>query len=364
MKKIIMIVTNRYDPDSRVHKEAIYLKSIGFYVEILCWDRENEYKEKESEKIDGVEIRRFYPYSKYGSGIRQVKAYLAFKEQVKQYLKNKDYDYIHCHDLDGIIIGNSIKNKESKLIFDMHENYEINGRYQKIRYVIRMIVNYFQNKADYIIHVNDLQKDAMSYKNKLKCIYLPNYPIAKDFKCCTKSSSDKLRISYIGSVRQYNELKRLMDACKAIDNIGVYIHGAGVAYERLNNIKGEYNNVKITGKYDFKRSAELYSEADVIYIVYPTTSMQYLASYPVKFFEAIITKTPVIVGKNTVLEKFVKKYDIGFMVDGDNVYDIKKLITYINENKYLLERKTKNLEKIQYNYCWEEVVKNLESIYN
>lgn len=364
MKKVKMILTNSFDPDPRVYKEAKYLISIGMQVEILCWDRENVYLDKEIENVDGIEIKRFYPYSKYGSGIKQVKAYLDFKEQVKQYLKDKDYDYIHCHDLDGIIIGNSVRDRNSKLIFDMHENYEINGRNQKIRYFVRMIVNYYQNKSDYLIFVNELQKEFMSHKNKNKSVYLPNYPSTDDLKNCTKSVSDKLRISYIGSVRQYDELKVLMDACKDLGSVSISIHGAGIAYERLNSIKNEYNNVKVTGRYDFMQSSELYSEADLLYVIYPTSSMQYLTSYPVKFFESIITKTPVIVGKNTVLEKFVEKYDIGFVVDGDNIEDVRKLIIYIDENKYILENKIKNLGKIQYNYCWEEIVKNLKDIYD
>ena len=364
MKKVKMILTNGFDPDPRVYKEAKYLISIGMQVEILCWDRENVYLDKEIENIDGIEVKRFYPYSKYGSGMKQINAYFSFKKQVKQYLNNKDYDYIHCHDLDGIVIGNSAKNKACKLIFDMHENYEINGRSQKIRYVMRAIVNHYQNKSDYIIYVDELQKDFMSHKNKNKSVCLPNYPRTVDFKYCTKSVSDKLRISYIGSVRQYNELKVLIDACRELDNISINIHGTGVAYERLNSIKNEYSNVKVTGRYNFKQSSKLYNEADLLYVIYPTSSMQYLTSYPVKFFESIITKTPVIVGKNTVLEKFVRKYDIGFVVDGDNIEDVKKMITYIGENKNILENKIKNLEKIQYNYCWEEVVKHLNKIYN
>jgi len=229
---------------------------------------------------------------------------------------------------------------------------------------MRAIVNHYQNKSDYIIYVDELQKEFMSHKNKNKSVCLPNYPRTVDFKYCTKSVSDKLRISYIGSVRQYNELKVLIDACRELDNISINIHGTGVAYERLNSIKNEYSNVKVTGRYNFKQSSKLYNEADLLYVIYPTSSMQYLTSYPVKFFESIITKTPVIVGKNTVLEKFVRKYDIGFVVDGDNIEDVKKMITYIGENKNILENKIKNLEKIQYNYCWEEVVKHLNKIYN
>lgn len=36
---------------------------------------------------------------------------------------------------------------------------------------------------------------------------------------------------------------------------------------------------------------------------------------------------------------------------------------YINQNRHVLDEKTLNLSKIQYNYSWGEVVKNLDGIY-
>jgi len=100
----------------------------------------------------------------------------------------------------------------------------------------------------------------MSYKNRRKLIFLPNYPERDNYIGCEKSKSDKLRISYIGAVRQYNELKNLMDACKGISDVEIAIHGAGVAYKKLKEIEGNYNNIAVTGKYDFRQSARLYSE--------------------------------------------------------------------------------------------------------
>lgn len=154
-----------------------------------------------------------------------------------------------------------------------------------------------------------------------------------------------------------------MDACIGIENIKISIHGAGVAYKGLNAIKDDYNNVNVTGKYDYIESAKLYSEADILYALYPTSSTQYLTSYPVKLFEAIITKTPIIVSKGTVLEDFVQENDIGFVVDGSSIEDIRSLIEYINENRYVLDSKFKSLEKIQFDYSWEEVVKSMDEIY-
>ena len=358
-----MILSNRFDPDVRVYKEAKYLVNNGFDVEILCWDRENEYIDKEVEIIDGIKIKRFFPYSKYGTGLKQLKPFVNFIKECKEYLRNENYQYLHCHDLDGVIAGHFARKNKSKIIFDMHEFYEVNGRNQKFRYLVRIIVNYFQSKSDYIIYVNEAQTDVISDRNKRKLVHLPNYPEVENYNGCEKTQSDKLRVSYIGAVRQYAELKNLMDACRNIDNVNVSIHGSGVVYKNLNDIKKEYNNVFVTGKYDFSESAKLYSETDILYALYPTSSIQYIISYPVKFFEAIITKTPIIVNRGTVLEDFVNESGIGFAVDGSDTNEIRELIQYINENRYILDEKISNLEKIQYDYSWEEVVGNLDGIY-
>lgn len=363
MKKVKMILTNRFDPDVRVHKEAKYLVSKGYDVEILCWDREGEYRSREIEIVDGIKIKRFFPYAKYGTGFKQLKAFYNFIIECKQYLINKEYDYLHCHDLNGIIAGYMSRKNKSNLVFDMHEFYEVNGKRQKYRYLVRVLVNFLQTKSTNIIYVNEMQTIPMIARNKDKLVYLPNYPEASSFVGCEKYNSDKLRIAYIGAVRQYIELKRLMDACKDISGVEISIHGAGVAFEGLSDIENNYKNVKVTGKYDFRDSPKLYSEADLIYALYPIDNLQNKISYPIKLFESIITKTPIIVSKDTVLEDFIMKYDIGFVVDGTSIEDINELIIYINENRQLLNEKTRNLEKIQFDYSWDEVVKNLDEIY-
>ncbi|SHK12337.1 Glycosyltransferase involved in cell wall bisynthesis [Caminicella sporogenes DSM 14501] len=358
-----MILTNSFHPDVRVYKEAKYLVTKGFDVEILCWDRENEYINREVEEIEGIKIKRFFQYAKYGTGYKQIIPYIKFIKKCKKYLKNKEYQYLHCHDLDGVIAGFFCKSRNCKLIFDMHEFYEGQDRNQILKFIIRQLVNLMQDKSDTIIYVNEIQKTTMKQKNYDKLIYLPNYPESKSYIGCTKIQSEKLRVSYIGAVRQYNELKNLMDACKNIEGVEVFIHGAGTSYSKLKEIESNYNNVNITGLYHYSQSAYLYSQADILYVVYNMKINNWKISYPVKFFEAIITKTPIIVSKGSMLEEFLKDNDIGFVVDGNNVEEIRELIEYINSNRYILDEKMKNIEKIQFNFTWEEIVKNLYQIY-
>ncbi len=107
----------------------------------------------------------------------------------------------------------------------------------------------------------------------------------------------------------------------------------------------------------------MYSETDLLYAIYPTTSEQNFISYPVKFFEAIITKTPIVVGENTVLADFVHKHGTGFIVNGDDITDIRRLVDNIRQNQGSLDKIKQNIGKIQFDYSWEQVVTNLDKIY-
>lgn len=195
MKKIKMLLTNSFHPDVRVYKEAKYLVSKGFDVEILCWDRQNEYRNREVEEIEGIKIKRFFPYAKYGTGYKQIIPYIKFIKECKNYLKNKEYGYLHCHDLDGIIAVYFCKQRNCKLIFDMHEFYEGQGKNQKIKFIIRRLVNLMQYKSDFIIYLNEIQKTTMKKENWDKLIYLPNYPESNNYIEFAKTQSDKLRVS-------------------------------------------------------------------------------------------------------------------------------------------------------------------------
>ena len=62
-------------------------------------------------------------------------------------------------------------------------------------------------------------------------------------------------------------------------------------------------------------------------------------------------------------EKTVKKYDIGYSVDGTNLEEVEKLLIELQNNREILEQKRKNVEKIKSKFIWEDVVKNLDTIY-
>ena len=75
-KRVLMLLTNAFEPDPRVHQEAISLVENGYDVTILCWDRDRKFPPEEV--IDGIKIERIYVRSTHGRGSTQVPFLLFF----------------------------------------------------------------------------------------------------------------------------------------------------------------------------------------------------------------------------------------------------------------------------------------------
>ena len=366
MAEIIMTLTNRFDPDVRVFKEARYLVQKGNQVTVLCWDRNLEYPDQEDQWIDGVHIKRFYYYSQYGTGMKQLKSFLRFRSACRRYLREKTFDAIHGHDLDGMIIGAHLLRPGVRLTFDMHEIYEINAGSSFYRKIVRLLVHHYQNKADAIIYVNPLQKDLARERNFPKFHYLPNFPSLEDYQGAyprIRRDKDPLKVGYIGSVRQEEELKNLILSAENLKDVEIFIHGAGTSYEPLRTFAENRPGVHVTGVYHYSDSVRLYNGIDLLYVLYPKSVLQYAQTYPIKFFEGILTLTPMVVGRGTVLEKIVKEKGIGFAVDGEDREEISALLVQLRDRPEILNQCVENLKKIQYEYSWDQVVSVLSQIY-
>ena len=86
-------------------------------------------------------------------------------------------------------------------------------------------------------------------------------------------------------------------------------------------------------------------------------------AYPTKFFEAIITKTPMIVADGTVIADFCKENGIGVAIGRKYKKELRNIFSAIIEKRGILEQMACKEEKIREEYLWESVVTNLDEIY-
>lgn len=379
MNKIIMLLDNAFEPDIRVYKEAKYLVDNSINVEIVCLDTKNKYIDKATENYDGISVRRIFCRTEHTTKLIESNAIvkklkkiiylwwlLKFIFRAKQYLRNKEFEILHCHDLIMGLIG-SLFFANKQIVFDMHEYYG-NSKNKLVDFIIKKMTAFVQNRAKWIIYVNEVQKKNCNKKNLEKFIQIPNYPDKKVYKNSSKTYSDKIRISYIGKVRDYYSLSKLIDCAIKFDDLDISIYGNGSEYESLMQYAKNQGRIDIMKGYfsALEDAPRLYSNTDILYAVYDINcshAENWKNSMPIKSFEAIITTTPIIASKNTVLGNFVEKNNIGFTVDIRKSGELEELLERIINNKNLIDEKIKNLKKIQYIYTWNNVIKNIDKIY-
>lgn len=364
MKKIISILTNGFEPDVRVYKECKYLVDIGFEVTLLCWDRNAGSSHPSEEICEGIFIKRFKIISEFGTGFKQLPAYIKFLRACKKHIRNTHCDYLYCNDLDGAIIGYFSKLKNIEMIFDMHEFYEKGNVIQ--RHATRAIVKFLIKNSKAALYENSvyLEDSYASVRNKL--YPLRNYPDEQMIQMLPKTESPVFRIGYHGVVRgQIPEFKALFEAVKDLENVRVDINGGGMDLKELRELEKQYSNVYIHGAYNgIKESSNLYANTDVLFCAYPPDDPNYQGDAEViKYYEAIITGTPMIMTEGIGMASKVVNNGYGLICNTRDSKSIQETINRYMFDKQLWEKCHDNELKDSSKHRWSNAVKVLKEIY-
>ena len=362
--KICMILTNGFDPDVRVYKEALFLTKAGLSVDILCWDRNVNTVYPECEIVDGITIKRFRIPAMAGTGYKQLPAFFEFCKQIKRYLKANAYDYIHCHDFDGRFIAFLAGVKGQKCVFDMHEFYETGNSVK--RFVFRRAVLFLISNSRAALYENDIYLAPPYGKFKDKLFSLKNYPDRSMIIALPKTQSEVFRVGYHGAVRnQIPYFAALFEAVKGRTDIRVDINGTGIDYPQLVEMAKNYDNIYVHGRYDGTReSSNLYANTDVLFCGYDKKIPNHQKeAEAVKFFEAIITGTPMIMQKDIGMGDKVIANGYGVAVETDSCEEIKSAIEkFMNDKAFYQNCRDNELSQAE-RYNWENEVQILRNIY-
>ena len=136
--KILMLLSNPFMVDPRVHNEAKALVDEGNEVAVVVWDRKGEYGQEDV--VDGIRIVRIH-----NTGLMKVMPNdlfrnpiwwrTAYKKGLELHKGGFDFDTVHCHDLDTLQPGVCLKRKIGcKLVYDAHEifGYMIEGNVPRV----------------------------------------------------------------------------------------------------------------------------------------------------------------------------------------------------------------------------------------
>lgn len=364
--KVVMLVTNSFDPDVRVYKEAMTLASAGLEVEVLCWDRESKCSKRDIEFVDGFIVRRFYASSRYGTGLRQIPAYLSFSSAVCAHLRNIDYQVLHCHDLDAALIGILIRKPRTRVIFDEHDLFSLYFRNRRgwfSRNVVGWMVECLESVVVKIVdrHIVTTRAFKEFRGPSERITVITNAPLDGYFENTTKSNCAVLRVGYVGGLNYLEELQLLLDAASDLLGVRVLVSGGGRHFVLLRDKYSNIENITFTGPYAPESVAKPYSEVDVSYAFYHTDTGLY--ALPNKFFESMMSGTPVIVNALSEAAKFVVEEGTGYLLSEGTVMALRELLKRIAHDRQELIAKANNVGRVRNDYTWQVNAERLLEMY-
>lgn len=385
MNKIRLIILNPYDSlevyEHRPMQEAKYFYDQGKDVEVLALQRKVIGKGTVENTIEGIPVKHFLcKSSRMNLLLNENKAvqvfrpiiyanwFLKFVVWLRKQLREegeKENICLIAHNLEMAFAACLINRMHRfSVVFVMRELYEGQTTNKLKGYFLRKISRWVQNRSDTLVQVVPAQRSMTQEKNRKKILYIPNYPEVANYLNVIHTQSDKLRINYIGSVRDAKSLKMLMEAAKGLEEIEIGIHGMGQAYEELKVLEKQFENVKITGYYDYQTmTEELFSNTDILFCAYNIEIPNWKIAYPIKLYEAIESGIPVLICRGMAPEKLVQENDCGYIFDY-NVNALRNTLIAIQTDKSTYERKRKNMERIKGRYTWDKVVREYNKVFS
>ncbi|MGW6384439.1 glycosyltransferase [Peribacillus butanolivorans] len=279
-------------------------------------------------------------------------------------------DIIHVGLIDMLfvaIIYKSFFNKNVKIVYEIGDlpKFIIN-KYSGFKELLRKFIISFEKKLTKGIDLLILTSPYFwseyygKFMSKDKYLYIANAPTKELFGNFQKKEiKGKIVIGYVGFLRYKKQIFNLIEAIRGYkDDFELFIGGEGPDAEEIRQYiidTKATDFIKMSGAYNYNEDIlGIYAKIDIVYSVYDTTFENVKLALPNKLYEAIVCELPIIVAKNTQLEKFVLDHKIGFSVDDKDMGDLSALLEVIKRDPLVLMEKSEKCSEIKHSNYVEE----------
>ena len=285
---------------------------------IIHWDRSGEPREDEEFVYTYTET-----LDRYAPKLKKLMPFVRFSRFVKKKVKENKYDRLVVLTTQTalLMLGTLFKYK-NRYFFDYRDtSYEYIKPYgfliNKIAdYSMGMCVSspgfreYIRTNKEMVISHNFQDKSYAARKLE-----------------CNKKTEGRIVMGYIGVLREYEYLKKLITIFGGDPRFEFRIHGGGDDVERLREFASEYENVLVAGAYREEEKTSLLESFDMICYNYPYSFVNYPALAN-KFYDGMIMKKPMFANIRTFSGQLIDKNGLGISIDQDDSHTAEKIYNY------------------------------------
>lgn len=339
-----MVVSNRYDPDPRVAKEASALAGAGLSTRVLAFDRHHERPPGEHD-AGGFVVERLRAPRPLPRNMAATRAGLEyFARAARRRLLALRPQVVHCHDQDTCGVGlwwqkagaRRAGLPRGRFVFDAHDLYwtwallpDPDARWRKLlAAVLRANDRRFARAADLLVTVTEgargFEGTAEVYRSwGCAPLVVWNAPEPPD---AVPPLPARFTVGYVGNVREPGMFRDLLEAIErlpAAERPGLRIAGDGRSAAEVGEMVERAAQrldvpARVTGAFTSAELSSLMAECSVQYCVYPTARGNIDRAMPVKLLESVAYGRRVIGNADTLMGDWIEGRDWGWTVhDGD-----------------------------------------------
>lgn len=260
------------------------------------------------------------------------------------------------------------KIRNAKIVYNSREIYAFIGGLRNkplLQKTITFIEKFFIKKVDAVLTTGDLDSEFLQKFYQIKnTVTVRNIPVYHkpdfvfDFRKKYNIDAGKLIMIYQGIIVEGRGIVPAFKAMIELPDTVLILLGEGPQKENYKKIAGEFGiseRVIFAGIFKQNELNNYTAGADIGLTLIENISISYYHALPNKLFEYIMAGLPVLSSNLPQMKKVVEDYNVGKVVDVDNIPEIVGAIKEWIENGKSLEvfRKNCNAASLELNWTNE-----------
>lgn len=368
----VKVVASEWKNASHDKRELKIAEELGYQTVVVA--NTKDANDIYNDEVEGFKVVRIST-RKFGQGlcarfIGRIRAII----KMAIVIKGINSKVISGHDYSGWLIGYLGKKRHTKLIYDSHELELYQAGWTPFRYKVIKILEEFILKRSAITYTvtacgaNIIKEIYRLEKTPIVARNIPEYveldvnnvnACRKEFMSHLAIKHDDLIIVYHGGFSKGRGIEQAIDAVAKIPNIGLVMIGYAldnIYFKSIVDKIDEYgcrNRVYIKSSLPLKQLFENVAAADIGIVLSRNTCLNHYFSLPNKLFETIQAGTPVIASDFPEIYRIIREYDVGVVVDPDDIVQVTNVLILLSQDKMRYKRLKENVKKAKQHLCWQ-----------
>ncbi len=359
--KVLMVISY---PDTRLKKEMDSLIKNDYEVKVIIWERGWPFRN--DEKIDVKSLKLDAPVGSISSAL-YFPVWFSF---LTFWLFRTQWDVVHAVNFDTYLFALfAAKLKNKPIVYDIYDFY---GDVMPglLRNIVIRLDKYFLPFSDVLILADESRIKQIGGKIHKNIFTINNSPMGHLFnKKYHKDGINKFKVFIGGKIAEQRCLDMIISAASKIKDVELIVRGhcQEANYKRrMMQLGQKFDNVDLQlDGVPYEEIVEGTMDADLTIALYDPDIPNNKYASPNKLFEAMASRIPIIVNKNTSMADIVRKERCGIVVPYRNEEALVWAISRLKEDPNLKKRLGTNGRKAYENrYSWSIMESRLNSIYH